>query len=189
MISYILSVSRPIEVALLRPQKWANGIFYGTTFLNWVFEITAAGKLTALANSTQGSGPTGALIQATNGKFYGTASSGGENGGGTVFEMTPGGKATTLHSFCSQSNCADGKTPWAGLIQATDGNLYGTTSAGGANLYGTIFKITTAGKLTTLYSFCSQCRDALTVPRLTRGWFKPPTVPYMGRLILAGPTT
>ena len=161
MISYILSISRPIEVALLRPQKWANGIFYGTTFLNWVFEITAVGKLTALANSTQGSGPTGALIQATNGKFYGTASSGGENGGGTVFEMTPGGKATTLHSFCSQSNCADGKTPWAGLIQATDGNLYGTTSAGGANLYGTIFKITTAGKLTTLYSFCSQsgCTD------------------------------
>jgi uncharacterized repeat protein (TIGR03803 family) len=138
-----------------------NGLFYGTTYLDWVFEITAAGKLTALANTTQGNGPTGALIQATNGKFYGTTSAGGAHSGGTVFEMALGGTASTLYSFCKLSNCADGETPLAGLIQATDGNLYGTTSAGGANGGGTIFRITTAGTLTTLYSFCSQsgCTD------------------------------
>jgi uncharacterized repeat protein (TIGR03803 family) len=138
-----------------------NGLFYGTTYRDWVFEMTPAGKVTALPNNTHGGGPTGALIQATNGKFYGTTSAGGANNGGTLFEMTSAGKATTIYSFCSLSNCVDGETPYAGLIQATDGNLYGTTSAGGANLDGTIFKITTAGKLTTLYNFCSQqgCTD------------------------------
>ncbi len=139
-----------------------DGLFYGTTYLSWVFKITAAGKLTTVVPTTQGSGPTGALIQATNGKFYGTTSAGGAyNDGGTVFEMTPGGVASTIYNFCLLSNCADGETPLAGLVQATDGNLYGTTSAGGANSGGTIFKITTAGKLTTLYSFCSQtgCTD------------------------------
>ena len=80
---------------------------------------------------------------------------------------------TTLYSFCAQSGCTDGLYPYAGLIQATDGNFYGTTSGGGANekcvIYpetqpqgcGTVFKITPSGTLTTLYSFCSQdgCAD------------------------------
>jgi uncharacterized repeat protein (TIGR03803 family) len=128
-----------------------------------VFQITAGGKLTTLysfGGGADGAGPADALIQASNGKFYGTTSAGGANSGGTVFEMTPG-KVRTIYSFCSLSSCADGGTPLAGLIQATDGNLYGTTSAGGANGGGTIFRITTAGTLTTLYSFCSQtgCTD------------------------------
>ena len=64
---------------------------------------------------------------------------------------------TTLHSF----NGTDGANPFAGVIQASDGNLYGTTVTGGANSYGTIFKITTIGSLTTLYNFCSlaNCKD------------------------------
>ena len=51
---------------------------------------------------------------------------------GTVFRITPSGTLTTLHSFCSQNGCPDGAYPFAGLVQATDGNFYGTTSAGGA---------------------------------------------------------
>jgi len=146
-----------------------NGNFYGTTYMGGangegtVFQITAGGKLTTLysfGGGADGAGPADALIQASNGKFYGTTSAGGANSGGTVFEMTPG-KVRTIYNFCSLSSCADGGTPLAGLIQATDGNLYGTTSAGGANGGGTIFRITTAGTLTTLYSFCSQtgCTD------------------------------
>src|SRR5271167_281288 len=60
---------------------------------------------------------------------------------------------TTLHNFCSQPNCADGWLPNGGLVQATDGNFYGTTAAGGTNGWGTVFKITAAGSLTTLHSF------------------------------------
>ncbi len=82
-------------------------------------------------------------------------------GCGTVFKLTPAGKLTTMYSFCAQSNCTDGMFP-AGLIEATDGNFYGTTSGGGANLpncpgllttCGTVFKITPTGQLTTLYTF------------------------------------
>jgi uncharacterized repeat protein (TIGR03803 family) len=86
------------------------------------------------------------LIQASDGNFYGTTSSGGAGGGGTVFRMTPSGSLKTLYSFSYDTN---GGKPWAPLFQATDGELYGTTSAGGYG-YGTVFRITTDGTLTTL---------------------------------------
>jgi uncharacterized repeat protein (TIGR03803 family) len=68
---------------------------------------------------------------------------------------------TRLYSFCAKTNCADGASPSAPLVQGTDGNLYGETGFGGAASLGTVFKITTAGDLTTLYSFCSSspCTD------------------------------
>src|SRR5580692_5914838 len=81
----------------------------------------------------------GPLAQATDGSFYGTTQYGGNYGCGsvlgcgTVFKVTAEGKLTTLYSFCSQPNCADGASPWAGLILATDGNFYGTTYLGGAH--------------------------------------------------------
>jgi uncharacterized repeat protein (TIGR03803 family) len=72
-----------------------------------------------------------------------------------VFEITPSGKLTTLYSFCAQTGCADGSEPIAGLVQATDGNLYGTTRYGGMeNFFGTVYKITPGGTLTTIYTFC-----------------------------------
>ena len=101
------------------------------------------------------------LIQATDGNFYGTTGGGGADGGGTIFKITPTGTLTTLYSFlCSQGDCTGVYQP-TGLIQATDGNFYGTTGGGGANGGGTIFKITPSGTLTTLYSFCAQsgCTD------------------------------
>jgi uncharacterized repeat protein (TIGR03803 family) len=141
-----------------------NGNFYGTTIrggtnnYGTVFEITG-GKLTTLYNFCSltgchdGAFPVDGLVQAADGNFYGTTEAGGAVNRGMVFEMTAGGKLTTLYSFCSQSNCTDGLQPDAGLVQATDGNFYGTTYLGGANNRGTVFEITPARKLTDLHSF------------------------------------
>ncbi|MFZ0312254.1 MAG: choice-of-anchor tandem repeat GloVer-containing protein [Candidatus Korobacteraceae bacterium] len=125
--------------------------------------LTALYSFCGQPNCTDGEVPYAGLVQATDGNFYGTTNEGGANGlFGTVFKITPSGTLTTLYSFCSQPNCTDGELPYAGLVQATDGNFYGTTSGGGAVYYdGTVFKITPSGTLTTLYSFCSQpnCTD------------------------------
>ena len=75
--------------------------------------------------------PQAGLVQATDGNFYGTTLVGGTNFDGTVFKITPSGTLTTLYSFCSQSGCTDGGVPQAGLVQATNGNFYGTASEGG----------------------------------------------------------
>jgi uncharacterized repeat protein (TIGR03803 family) len=150
-----------------------NGDLYGTTSLGGVhkgglvFKITPAGKLTtfynfcSLPSCSDGEEPLAGLIQGSNGDLYGTTSTDGVTGGGSVYEITLSGKLTTLYRFCSLPNCADGADPTAGLIQATDGNFYGTTLRWGANEYGTVFEITPAGNLTTLYSFCalSSCSD------------------------------
>ncbi|HEV2177823.1 MAG TPA: choice-of-anchor tandem repeat GloVer-containing protein [Terriglobia bacterium] len=151
-----------------------DGNFYdttqegGATGNGTVFKISPSGNLATLysfcaqSGCADGSLPHAGLIQATDGNFYGTTFSGGANSYGTVFKIAPSGTLTTLYSFCSQSGCGDGSLPSAGLIQAVDGNFYGTTSSGGANrYYGTVFRITASGTLTTLYSFCSQtnCAD------------------------------
>jgi uncharacterized repeat protein (TIGR03803 family) len=158
-----------------------DGNFYGTTsdggasgYAGTAFKITPSGTLTTLysfcsqSNCTDGFEPFAALVQATNGNFYGTTYAGGANSSacpgncGTVFEITPNGTLTTLYSFCAQTGCTDGGMPSAALIQATDGNFYGTASGGGSSGFaGTLFKITSSGVLTTLYSFCSQsnCTD------------------------------
>ena len=107
----------------------------------------------------------GPLVQTASGDFYGTTENGGANcsaiqGCGTFFKITSAGALTTLYSFCSQANCADGQSPYTGgLVQGTDGNFYGTTNYGGANTCpgglgcGTMFEITPSGTLTTLHSF------------------------------------
>jgi uncharacterized repeat protein (TIGR03803 family) len=136
-----------------------------------VFKITPSGTLTTLynfcsqTNCTDGANPFALLIQGADGNFYGTASGGSANGQRTVFRITPRGVLKTLHNFCSLANCTDGASPGFSLVQATDGNFYGTTIAGGdssgpcANSFfaavgfGTVFKITPGGKLTTLHSF------------------------------------
>jgi len=143
-----------------------DGNFYGTASgdsfdgYGTVFKITPQGTLTTLHTFSGPDGylPTATLVQGTNGDFYGTTSFGGANcspaGCGTVFKITPAGKLTTLYSFCAQTNCPDGDEPYyAGLMQAIDGNFYGTTYAGGAYGSGTVFEITPAGTLTTLHSF------------------------------------
>lgn len=155
----------------------ADGNFYGTTEhggssvncttgCGTIYKITSAGTLTTLHSfdGTDGSSLQGGLVLATDGNFYGTAYAGGSMGGttcnedgyvgcGAVFKITPSGALTTLYNFCSQANCADGRNPASSLVQAPNGELYGTTNFGGVNKEGTVFKITPAGTLTTLHSF------------------------------------
>ncbi|MGA3079139.1 MAG: choice-of-anchor tandem repeat GloVer-containing protein [Bryobacteraceae bacterium] len=135
-------------------------IFGGANVYGTVFKITPSGALTTLysfcsqTNCTDGQYPSVALVQAISGDFYGTTDNGGANGyyGGTIFKIARSGTLTTLYSFCSQTNCTDGSDPSAALVQATNGNFYGTTGYGGASSscvsffcgYGTFFKITSS---------------------------------------------
>jgi uncharacterized repeat protein (TIGR03803 family) len=151
-----------------------DGNFYGTTQgggiagscsnygCGTVFKITAGGAFTVLHSfsGADGAYPTG-LIEGSDGNLYGTTGGGGSGsacpGCGTIFKMSSGGALSTLHNF----NRSDGTSP-TGLVQATDGHLYGTTASGGkynpgfCEPYGgcgTIFKATTGGAFTSLHSF------------------------------------
>jgi uncharacterized repeat protein (TIGR03803 family) len=165
-----------------------DGLFYGTTSAGGnrnttfcligggpygegcgtVFVIGAGGALKTLyrfTGETDGASPLAGLVQGTDGNFYGTTYSGASNQG-TVFKITPAGAFTTLYDFCPQgAPCDDGSNPRSGLVQATDGNFYGTTNFGGSfGDYGTVFKITPDGTLTTIHSFCASgipCSDGL----------------------------
>ena len=126
----------------------ADGNFYGTTeqgganSLGTIFKVTPAGVETVLwtfGGGTDGHNPYGTLIQGADGNFYGTTFQGGTNNHGTIFEITPAGIETVLYSFGGVPY-TDGWFPQGGLIQGADGNFYGTTEAGGANGYGTVFK-------------------------------------------------
>jgi uncharacterized repeat protein (TIGR03803 family) len=135
----------------------ADGGLYGTTVGGGptengvVYRVTTNGSLTTLVDF---SGPNGLnpneLIQAVNGLFYGTTFSGGANGNGTVFQVTSNGGLTTLVSFNYTNG---GFLPFAGLTATPDGNFLGTTFAGGQWGFGTIFEMSPAGAVTTLYSF------------------------------------
>jgi uncharacterized repeat protein (TIGR03803 family) len=136
-----------------------DGDFYGTTYgggtngaNGTVFKITANAVLTSLHSfsGSDGSFPEAGLIQGSDGNFYGTTYYGGMNDWGTVFKITPDGTLTSLYSFTGGD---DGGNPQAALVQASDGNLYGSTYDGGADSQGTLFKITTDGTLTTIWSF------------------------------------
>ena len=141
----------------------SDGYFYGTTsqgggaaYAGTVFKISPHdGDLTNLYsfNGLDGAGPRGALVQGTDGYFYGTCNGGGTSGGyGTVFRISTNGVLTTLYSFTGGS---DGAYPRAALVQGSDGYFYGTTSEGGGTNggYGTVFRISVNGVLTSLHSF------------------------------------
>jgi uncharacterized repeat protein (TIGR03803 family) len=119
--------------------------------------LTTLYSFCSQSGCTDGQYPYAGLVQGSDGNFYGTTYEGGTNGDGTVFKITPSGTLTTLCSFCSGSGCTEGRFPEAGLVQGSDGNFYGTTYEGGTNAFGTVFKITPSGTLTTLYSFCEDC--------------------------------
>jgi len=145
----------------------SDGYFYGTTgtggmstSLNkfgqagdgTVFKISTNGVLTSLYSFTgghDGSGP-GGLVQGSDGNFYGTTGGGGANDLGTVFVVnTDGSRFATLYRFSMGSTNSsgfytnsDGAYPQAALVQGSDGNFYGTTSQGGTNGLGTVFRLT-----------------------------------------------
>ena len=120
--------------------------------------LTSLYSFCTQTNCTDGERPAAPLVQGTDGNLYGETEFGGSSasgtlGSGTVFEITTSGEFTTLYTFCSSLPCTDGSGPYGGLVLATDGNLYGATSGGGVHDFGTVFKITPAGKLTTLHNF------------------------------------
>jgi uncharacterized repeat protein (TIGR03803 family) len=171
------------------PVLATNGAFYGTTLGNSgggsgngsdgvVFRITPAGALSTVHNfcamlengiCADGLTTLGPMMQARNGYLYGTTSRAGAFNQGTIFKMAPGGAFTTLYSFCEsldQGTCVDGADDISGLVQAPNGELYGTATDGGTAAPGTvgdgtIFQISPSGKFSVLYNFCIQtnCAD------------------------------
>jgi uncharacterized repeat protein (TIGR03803 family) len=136
-----------------------DGNFYGHCLYGGsgsngsLYKVTPTGTLTilhAFTGGADGGTPNGPPIQATDGNLYGTTTFGGANNLGIVYKSTLGGTLTTLYSF---KNSTDGYNPVAPLVQGTDGNLYGSAQFGGAHGGGTIFKISTAGKLTVQHAF------------------------------------
>jgi uncharacterized repeat protein (TIGR03803 family) len=147
-----------------------NGNFYGTTSTGGaygqgvVFKANAAGKemvVHSFAGGTHdGATPEGALIVDAARNLYGTTYAGGAYGAGTVFKLAPTGALSLLHTF---TGGADGSSPEPSLAVDKAGNLYGTTTAGGATNNGTVFKVSPKGVHTVLYSFGSGGADG-TVP-------------------------
>ena len=149
-----------------------DGNFYGTTTNGGghgygnVYRITPSGEITSIydfckrPNCADGATPESAPVLGSDGNLYGTTNGFAYGGYGTVYKMTLSGELTTLYTFCSLAECADGSLPNA-LMQASDGNFYGTTNRGGSSNAGTIFKVTPSGQFTSLYSFCSlaNCAD------------------------------
>ena len=146
-----------------------DGNFYGVTFNGgnggggavWqlVANTWALNMLFSFDSGPMGLYPGVTLVQGRDGQLYGVTHNGGSGNPdcasycGTVFKVSLSGHETVLYSFCSQTNCTDGATPAAPLVQGGDGNFYGTTYAGGANGAGVIFKITPNGAYTVLHSF------------------------------------
>jgi uncharacterized repeat protein (TIGR03803 family) len=153
-----------------------DGNLYGTTEAGGtnggngaVFKISTNGALTSLYSFTggnDGATPEAGLVQGSDGSFYGTTEAGGTNGNGTVFKISASGALTSLYSF---TGATDGAEPIAGLVQGSDGYFYGTTEAGGTNDSGTIFRISTDGALTNLYSFSGGNDGAEPVAGLVQG--------------------
>ncbi len=138
------------------------GIFYGTTQFGGpynggtVFRIDEEGTLSVLHAFTfgaDGAFPLAALVQGTDGELYGTTYQ-GARGHGTVFRITRAGALTTLHAFFPGDG--EGGQPFGSLVPDSDQSLYGTTESGGTGGHGTVFRITTAGELTTLHSFSGE---------------------------------
>jgi uncharacterized repeat protein (TIGR03803 family) len=153
----------PFERLILSKMICVACVFCAATAITSPAQIlTTLYSFCSQLNCADGEYPLAALVQGTDGNFYGTTSEGGTDGAGTVFKITPSGTLTTLHSF----DGTDGNQPLAGLVRANDGNLYGTTTYGGGSNCdqfgcGTVFRITPVGTFTVLYDFCTQlnCPD------------------------------
>jgi uncharacterized repeat protein (TIGR03803 family) len=160
----------------------SSGNIYGTTQgggsrqVGTVFELTLGSSgawsqtiLHSFSTKNDGRYPLGSLVFDSAGNIYGTTSGGGKYLDGTVFELSPAANGkwteTLLYSFCPVAGCADGANPASNLVFDSSGNLFGTTSAGGAQQSGAVFELTpgTGGKWTetTLYSFQNNNLDGV----------------------------
>ncbi|MEO8350910.1 MAG: choice-of-anchor tandem repeat GloVer-containing protein [Chthoniobacteraceae bacterium] len=144
------SPSGPLAIGL-------DGNFYGMASSGGaqnrgtLFRLSLDGEFVKLHDfSDRAHIPTGGLVIGNDGNFYGTTAYGGDIGGGTFFQMTPGGEVTILYSFSASES---GSQPRGTLVKDPDGNFFGTTVYGGADGFGTIFRITSPGVFTLLHSF------------------------------------
>ncbi len=170
----------------------ADGNFYGTTesgganttncvlvsnLCGTIFKLTPQGVLTTLysfcsqysnQNCPDGGSPQPGLVRATNGNFYGTTLFGGTGSSpnGVIFEITPSGNYSLLHTFHFP-----GQPSFAGMLQASDGNLYGTALFNGNKSSGSIYRMTLNGQFLTMYNFCKEtaCPDGSYPQGLARG--------------------
>jgi uncharacterized repeat protein (TIGR03803 family) len=132
-----------------------------------VFKITPSGTLTTLSDVSYF--PAGGVTLGTDGNYYGTDQDGGPGGNcgfagcGQVYKVSPAGVETVLYNF---TGFADGADPQAAPIEGADGNYYGTTVDANGGAYGTVYKITPGGVLTTLYTFNVTDGNAPTAPLL-----------------------
>lgn len=144
----------------------ADGNLYGSCqiasneAIGNIFKVTTGGKLTViytfLPGGSMGTQPIAALVQGSDGNFYGSTYYGGTNNEGVLFKVTPGGKLTVLHSF---SSATDGQNPQVAMAAASDGNFYGVTFTGGANNLGTLYKLTSKGVFSVPYTFDGSVRS------------------------------
>jgi uncharacterized repeat protein (TIGR03803 family) len=133
-----------------------DGKFYGTTtqggnyFLGTIFRIVARGSFATVHSFAYLPQTPAALAEGTDGNFYGASANGG-TGAGVIFAISPDGQVYSLHKF----DRADGAHPQAALVLANDGKFYGTTAAGGASGYGTVFRLggLNTGGFATLHNF------------------------------------
>ena len=153
------------------PTQGTDGNLYipvdqgGTFYCGTILKMSTAGVLSGTYDFPCGAGgsfPIGPLVQASNGNFYSTTQDGGSNGEGVIYQVTPGLGVTVLHSF--GATFGDGTFPGAGLLLATDGNYYGSTSDGGASGDGTLFNTSTSGTYASLYSFNNTSNFTQTSP-------------------------
>lgn len=145
-----------------------HGNLYGTTaswsgaspcgiYCGGVFKIATSGTEALLHVFTEGDDgalPHGRVVIDSHGNLFGTASTGGAHGFGTVFEIASNGTFSTLYAFAGGS---DGNGPSGDLAMDKNGNLYGTTQSGGGSCFhgrgcGTVFKVTPAGSESILYA-------------------------------------
>jgi uncharacterized repeat protein (TIGR03803 family) len=150
-----------------------DGALYGTSISSSVnsgsvWRITTDGVFSVLHifNVADGRNPSAGLVQDSGGTFYGVTSSGGAYDRGTIYAITPAGALTIVYSF---TGGADGNGPRGALVLGSDGSLYGVTEGGGTRNKGTVFRATTAGALTTLYSFAGAADGSSPVATLLLG--------------------
>lgn len=144
-----------------------DGNFYGTTYTGGninegtVFKMSPSGSMKIIYSFDYNGGylygvqPAAGLVQGSDGIFYGTTPRGGPVGlgDGVVFKMKPSGALTVLHGFDRAAQSINGYNPIAGVVLASDGNLYGTASSGGTNGVGVLYRITKKGDYTVIRNF------------------------------------